>query len=90
MLRSLLVQERGTETVEWTLIGGLVVGGLVLTVIAVSVWLTIRGLKACRPNLGSETDDLSVRGDVRPCAIGSLWCALLRPIARPIDMDPSH
>ena len=37
MLRSLLVEERGTETVEWGLIAGLIVGGLILTLIAVGL-----------------------------------------------------
>ena len=39
MLRSLLVEERGTETVEWGLMAGLIVGGLILTLIAVGLWL---------------------------------------------------
>lgn len=42
MLRSFLVEERGTEAVEWGLIVGLVVGGTVLIVIAVSVWIAAR------------------------------------------------
>ena len=42
MLRLFLDEERGTETVEWGLIAGLVVGGLVLTLIAVGVWLKSR------------------------------------------------
>ncbi len=42
MLRSLLVEERGTETVEWGLMAGLIVGGLILTLIAVGLWLRSR------------------------------------------------
>jgi len=42
MLRLFLADERGTETVEWGLIAGLVVGGLVLILIAVGVWLKSR------------------------------------------------
>ncbi len=40
--RSLLLDERGTETVEWGMIAGMIVGGLVLTVLAISVWLIAR------------------------------------------------
>ncbi len=42
MLRSLLADERGTETVEWGLIAGLVVGGLILVLAAIGVWLYSR------------------------------------------------
>lgn len=40
--RSLLLDARGTETVEWGLIAGLIVGGLVLTIFAIGVWLSSR------------------------------------------------
>ncbi len=42
MLRSLLIEERGTETVEWGLIVGLIVGALVLILIAIGLWLKSR------------------------------------------------
>ncbi len=42
VLKSLLSDERGTETVEWSLIVGLVVGGLVLTLAAIGVWVKAR------------------------------------------------
>ena len=42
MLRSLLIEERGTESVEWGLIAGLVVGGSVLVLMAVGVGLHLR------------------------------------------------
>ena len=40
--RSLLLDTRGTETVEWGLIAGMIVGGLVLTIAAIGVWLNSR------------------------------------------------
>ena len=40
--RSLLVDERGTETVEWGLMAGLIVGGLVLSIFAIGMWLSER------------------------------------------------
>lgn len=40
--RTLLLDERGTETVEWGMIAGIIVGGLVLSVLAVGVWLNAR------------------------------------------------
>ncbi len=52
MLCSLLVEERGTETVEWGLIAGLVVSGLVLVVIAIGVWLTSR-MEGLQTELGA-------------------------------------
>ena len=52
MLCSLLVEERGTETVEWGLIAGLVVGGLVLTLIAIGVWLNSR-MEGLQTELGA-------------------------------------
>ena len=39
LLRSLLLDESGTETVEWGLMAGMIVGGLVLTLAAIGVWL---------------------------------------------------
>ena len=52
MLRLLLVDERGTETVEWGLIAGLIVGDLVLILIAVGVWLKSR-MKGLQTELGA-------------------------------------
>ncbi len=42
MMRFLIIDERGTETVEWALIVGLVVGGLVLTLTAIGLWVDAR------------------------------------------------
>ncbi len=42
ILRKLLLEERGTETVEWGLLAGLVVGGVILVLIAVSLWVKSR------------------------------------------------
>ncbi len=42
LLKSFFSHERGTETVEWGLIVGLVVGGLVLTVAAIGIWIQTR------------------------------------------------
>ena len=39
MVKTLLSDERGTETVEWGLMAGLIVGGLVLTVAAIGAWV---------------------------------------------------
>jgi len=39
LMTSLLSDERGTETVEWGLMAGLIVGGLVLTVAAIGTWV---------------------------------------------------
>ena len=39
LVKTLLSDERGTETVEWGLMAGLIVGGLVLTVAAIGVWV---------------------------------------------------
>jgi Flp pilus assembly pilin Flp len=39
LLESLFTDERGTETVEWGLMAGLIVGGLVLTVAAIGTWV---------------------------------------------------
>ncbi len=39
VMKSLLSDERGTETVEWGLMAGLIVGGLVLTVAAIGSWV---------------------------------------------------
>ena len=52
MLRLFLDEERGTETVEWGLIAGLVVGGLVLILIAVGVWLKSR-MEGLQTELGA-------------------------------------
>ena len=52
MLRLLLVEERGTETVEWALIGGLIAGGVVLTLIAIGVWLKSR-FESLQSDLGA-------------------------------------
>ncbi len=42
VLKTLLSDERGTETVEWGLMVGLIVGGLVLTVAAIGAWVKAR------------------------------------------------
>ena len=42
LVKSLLSDERGTETVEWGLMAGLIVGGLVLTVAAIGAWVQAR------------------------------------------------
>ncbi len=42
LVKSLLSDERGTETVEWGLMVGLIVGGLVLTVGAIGLWVRER------------------------------------------------
>ena len=42
VLKSLLSDERGTETVEWALIVGMLVGGLILTLAAIGVWVKAR------------------------------------------------
>ncbi len=39
LVKSLLSDERGTETVEWGLMAGLIVGGLVLVVAAIGTWV---------------------------------------------------
>ncbi len=39
LVKSLLSDERGTETVEWGLMAGLIVGALVLTVAAIGTWV---------------------------------------------------
>ncbi len=39
LVKTLLSDERGTETVEWGLMAGLIVGGLVLTVAAIGTWV---------------------------------------------------
>ena len=42
LVKSLLSDERGTETVEWGLMAGLIVGALVLTVAAIGTWVRER------------------------------------------------
>ena len=42
LLKTFFSDESGTETVEWGLMVGLVVGGLVLTVAAIGVWIKTR------------------------------------------------
>ena len=39
LLKSFFLDEKGTETVEWGLMAGLIVGGLVLTVAAIGTWV---------------------------------------------------
>ncbi len=39
LLNSFFSDEKGTETVEWGLMAGLIVGGLVLTVAAIGTWV---------------------------------------------------
>ena len=38
-VRSLLLDESGTETVEWGLMAGMLISGLVLVLIAVGAWV---------------------------------------------------
>ena len=42
LVKTLLSDERGTETVEWGLMAGLIVGGLVLTVAAIGTWVKLK------------------------------------------------
>ena len=42
LLNSFLSDERGTETVEWGLMAGLIVGGLVTIVIAIGAWVKLK------------------------------------------------
>ena len=39
LLKSFFSNERGTETVEWGLMAGLIVGGLIVTVVAIGAWV---------------------------------------------------
>lgn len=39
LLKSFFSDEKGTETVEWGLMAGLIVGGLVITVAAIGTWV---------------------------------------------------
>ena len=41
-LKSFFSDERGTETVEWGLMAGLIVGGLVLVVAAIGTWVKLK------------------------------------------------
>ena len=45
LLKSFFSNERGTETVEWGLMVGLIVGGLVVTVAAIGTWVRNRFLE---------------------------------------------
>ncbi len=45
LLNSFFSDERGTETVEWGLMAGLIVGGLVLTVAAIGTWVRTKFLQ---------------------------------------------
>ncbi len=42
LLNSFFSDERGTETVEWGLMAGLIVGGLVLVVAAIGTWVKLQ------------------------------------------------
>ena len=42
LLKSFFSNERGTETVEWGLMAGLIVGGLVGIVFAIGAWVKNR------------------------------------------------
>ena len=42
LLKSLFSDERGTETVEWGLMVGLIVGGLVVVIGAIGTWVRTR------------------------------------------------
>ena len=39
LLKSFFSDERGTETVEWGLMAGLIVGGLVVVVVSIGTWV---------------------------------------------------
>ncbi len=39
LLNSFFSDEKGTETVEWGLMAGLIVGGLVAAVAAIGIWV---------------------------------------------------
>lgn len=51
-LRLLFLDESGTETVEWGQMAGLVIGGLVLTLAAIGVWLLAR-FESLQTDLGA-------------------------------------
>jgi len=38
-LKAFLVDERGTETVEWGVIAGFIIAGLVLTLASIGLWI---------------------------------------------------
>ena len=42
LLKSFVSDQRGTETVEWGLMVGLIVGGLVLVVASIGTWVNAR------------------------------------------------
>ena len=42
LVSSFLSDEKGTETVEWGLMAGLIVGGLVLVVAAIGTWVKLQ------------------------------------------------
>ena len=42
LLWSFVADEKGTETVEWGVMAGLIVGTLVLTVAAIGLWVRTR------------------------------------------------
>ena len=57
-LRSFLSDERGTETVEWSLMVALIVPGLVLIVAAIGSWVEIKFVELqeeLQGNLEGET-----------------------------------
>ena len=39
LLKSFFSDEKGTETVEWGLMAGLIVGGLIAVVFAIGAWV---------------------------------------------------
>ncbi len=39
LVKSFMANERGTETVEWGLMAGLIVGGLIVVVAAIGTWV---------------------------------------------------
>ena len=51
-LKSFVANEKGTETVEWGLMAGLIVGGLILTVAAIGTWVKGR-FEAMKTDLGA-------------------------------------
>ena len=42
LLKSFFSDENGTETVEWAMLAGLIVGGVVLAVAAIGAWVSNR------------------------------------------------
>jgi len=54
MLKRFIADERGTETVEWGIMAGLIVAGLVLVVAAIGTWVNGK-MSTLRDDLESTT-----------------------------------